>query len=213
MKALLRLAVATALAGTATFAQAAIITTNVNITVPSTIDGVYVNVITGQTSTTEFAGYDFNPYNNGAGITFYTPLNGGTVVAAATGTTSQALNLAPGAVIGASSIFQQYQVRGDLNFNNAGPHIVGFKFLNETTGIYNYGYMNITTTAGTGANGGFPATITGWTYDNTGAALTVAGAATPGVPEPATWAMMMLGFGAMGAALRRRKTDIRIRYA
>ena len=25
-----------------------------------------------------------------------------------------------------------------------------------------------------------------------------------GVPEPATWAMMMLGFGAMGAALRRR---------
>jgi PEP-CTERM motif len=30
---------------------------------------------------------------------------------------------------------------------------------------------------------------------------------TPGVPEPASWAMLLLGFGAIGAALRsRRKT-------
>lgn len=27
----------------------------------------------------------------------------------------------------------------------------------------------------------------------------------PSVPEPATWAMMLLGFGAIGAAMRRRK--------
>ena len=43
------------------------------------------------------------------------------------------------------------------------------------------------------------------------------GAVTPppsGVPEPATWAMMMIGFGAMGAALRRRqKVSARIRFA
>ena len=30
---------------------------------------------------------------------------------------------------------------------------------------------------------------------------------TPAVPEPATWAMLMLGFGAIGASLRRRKAD------
>ena len=29
------------------------------------------------------------------------------------------------------------------------------------------------------------------------------------VPEPATWAMMVLGFGAMGAALRRRRARVR----
>jgi hypothetical protein len=26
----------------------------------------------------------------------------------------------------------------------------------------------------------------------------------PGVPEPATWAMMLLGLGALGVAMRRR---------
>jgi hypothetical protein len=31
--------------------------------------------------------------------------------------------------------------------------------------------------------------------------------ATGAVPEPATWAMMLLGFGAIGVALRRRRTQ------
>lgn len=34
-----------------------------------------------------------------------------------------------------------------------------------------------------------------------------------GVPEPATWAMMILGLGAVGAALRRRRTATTVRYA
>ena len=39
-------------------------------------------------------------------------------------------------------------------------------------------------------------------------------AATAGVPEPATWAMMMLGFGGMGYAMRRRATvGARVRFA
>jgi len=32
-------------------------------------------------------------------------------------------------------------------------------------------------------------------------------AATPSVPEPGTWAMMLLGFGAVGLAVRRTRTD------
>jgi hypothetical protein len=32
----------------------------------------------------------------------------------------------------------------------------------------------------------------------------------PGVPEPATWAMLILGFGAMGCILRRRRTVAQI---
>ncbi|MBN8815052.1 MAG: PEP-CTERM sorting domain-containing protein [Sphingomonas sp.] len=38
--------------------------------------------------------------------------------------------------------------------------------------------------------------------------------ATAPVPEPATWAMMIMGFGLMGAAMRRnRKVTARVRFA
>ena len=43
---------------------------------------------------------------------------------------------------------------------------------------------------------------------NTTGAPTVDPGAVGAVPEPATWALMMLGFGAAGAALRRRSTSI-----
>jgi hypothetical protein len=35
---------------------------------------------------------------------------------------------------------------------------------------------------------------------------------TGAVPEPATWGMMVLGFGLVGAAARRRR-GVRVRYA
>ena len=30
----------------------------------------------------------------------------------------------------------------------------------------------------------------------------------PGIPEPATWAMMIIGFGAAGSMIRRRKAVV-----
>ena len=47
------------------------------------------------------------------------------------------------------------------------------------------------------------------------AALLISGNATvtSGVPEPATWAMMITGFGMIGGAMRRRKATATLRYA
>jgi hypothetical protein len=42
--------------------------------------------------------------------------------------------------------------------------------------------------------------------DGSGAGTVVSGSSVgPAVPEPATWAMMLVGFGAMGAVMRRRQ--------
>jgi hypothetical protein len=49
------------------------------------------------------------------------------------------------------------------------------------------------------------------TFDVTG--ISQRGVSTvPGIPEPATWAMMILGFGVVGSAMRRR-TPVTVRYA
>ncbi|MBX3482245.1 PEPxxWA-CTERM sorting domain-containing protein [Phenylobacterium sp.] len=45
-----------------------------------------------------------------------------------------------------------------------------------------------------------------YSFDSTGFALSVTGPdGAPGVPEPASWALMILGFGGVGAMMRRRR--------
>jgi hypothetical protein len=45
-----------------------------------------------------------------------------------------------------------------------------------------------------------------------GAAGTLTVSTVAPIPEPATWAMMMIGFGLAGAAIRRRKVATRVTY-
>lgn len=197
---------ATALVSLPSLAQAAPVVTNVSILVPATTSGVYINLVTGLVGTSPAAvpGWDINPWGTGS-LFFYSASTGGIVVSGST-----PADLAAGAVIGAGSTYATNPGAATA-FQTGGDHVFGFKFLNETTGITNYGYARITTT--TSANGR-PATITQLVYENTGAALTVAGAATGAVPEPATWAMMMMGFGAMGFAMRRKaNVKTRVRFA
>jgi PEP-CTERM motif len=42
--------------------------------------------------------------------------------------------------------------------------------------------------------------------------FTLAGGGGGGVPEPATWAMMLIGFGIVGVSMRRRQ-KVHVTYA
>ena len=57
-------------------------------------------------------------------------------------------------------------------------------------------------TSGGSADPGFHGSGRQFVIDN----ISIDGLAAPGVPEPATWALMITGFGMMGAAVRRRRT-------
>ncbi|MHA6724268.1 PEPxxWA-CTERM sorting domain-containing protein [Sphingomonas sp. RS2018] len=46
-----------------------------------------------------------------------------------------------------------------------------------------------------------------------GSTATLLAVTAPAVPEAATWAMMLIGFGGMGFALRRHSREVRIRFA
>ena len=200
---------AAALAGTAATVQdanATVVIFNTNIAIPANTAGVYLNLLTGATGTSAFAGWDFNPYlaNNGAQLGFYwAPTPAGSASSVSATTTGPALSLAVGAVVSSASTFAA-AITGQTTgspFLQAGTHTMGFRFFNETLGSggtpgvggINYGYLTMTNTAGTG----FPATITGWRFENSGAAITV-------VPEAPTALMMSLGALALGAVQLRK---------
>jgi hypothetical protein len=163
-------------------------------TVPYNIDGFYINVVTGATGTASFAGYDINPYFSGSGTSaalfrFLTPATGGTV-----GAGGIASVLSAGATVGPASTFAS----GVINANQATPgtNYFGFKFINEATGLTNYGYLTVQQLANPPIAGSVR--VLGYAYDNAGLPITVTA-----VPEPST-ALMMLGGALAAGALRLR---------
>lgn len=182
-------------------AQAAVITNNINLAVPSTIDGFYLNFATGGTSASgdALAGWDWNPYLTNSVLTFFwnntAPSVSSGVATAVTGGTY--LSLAPGTVVNAASIFSASSGSGGagstIAYQGTGTETLGFRFYNEATAAIDYGYATIKTTA----TSGFPATVLSYSYENTGAAITV-------VPEPTTTALLGLGALALGASGVRR---------
>lgn len=139
---------------------------DVTIPVPATTDGIYLNLVTGVSATTPAAvpGWDFNPFSS-TNLAFF-PATGSATVGA--GGIATALN--SGDVVGPSSTFTTGNAgTTGTAFRTTTTAIVGFRFLNEATGVTNFGFAVMDTTA----PGGVPATIRRYVYENTGASLTV----------------------------------------
>ncbi len=195
-----------ALSLVSTMSMAAIVDSGVvSLAIPATIDGIYLNVVTGATATASPspAGWDFNGYVSGGNLTFFTSAsaaNNNQVVGAAA--PAGATLLAAGAVIGPASAFAAAGVVTAPAFRVASTtSYLGVRFTNETTSTLNYGYIQLTTTAGTGT----PAVITRYVYENAGAAITIPGGGpTNTAPTlaytPSTAAGVTFPAGAAGAA-------------
>lgn len=146
-----------------------------NIAVPATTTGVYINFVTGATGTSAGAvpGWNFNPYNTASGLGFYwsPTLAGGLRGAVVQGATlNQAANLPVGTVVSAASVFTSAIQSANPVFRTTltGAYL-GVRFVNSATGVMNFGWVQINTTAATG----FPATIVSYAYENTGQQITV----------------------------------------
>ncbi|MGI8437012.1 MAG: PEP-CTERM sorting domain-containing protein [Chthoniobacterales bacterium] len=181
---------AVALAGTAitvTPAQADIVYSGpVNILIPVTTSGVYLNVVTGVFAPTPGGapGWDVNPYGS-SNLTLFNPStpSGGVYQGSANN-----FNLAMGTLVGPGGPFSS-GVFGPLNLNSSNNY-VGFRLTNESTGAINYGWFQISL----GASATDPArAIVGYAFENTGATINVGQ-----VPEPNTFAL--LGLVAVGGA-------------
>lgn len=194
---------AAALAGAAAApdANAVVVTTfaNTNIILPAALGGIYINLLTGATGpNSSLSGWDMNPYLTVSGLGIYwnqTPTASHGGVAAST--IGPLLSLAPSTVVSVASTFtNSIGAAGGSPYRTTNDNILGFRFWNETTSAINYGYMMMSTTA----TNGFPATITGWAYENNGGPITVPLA----VPEPATGVMLSMGALVLGAVHLRR---------
>jgi uncharacterized protein (TIGR03382 family) len=196
------LAVGAAFVGAEQRADAYIVWSGIiNINIPSNIDGVYLNVITGQSgsSGSSVSGWDVNPYG-GSNLQFFGSSGGGYLRGLGSSATLVD-NLAFNTVIGASQSFGSgtggVETTGATAFNpNSTQNLVGFRFLNEATGGTHYGWMRIQLWSGPGIQ---PRAIVEYAYES------VAGASINAGVIPAPGAIALLGMaGLVGVGRRRR---------
>ena len=180
----------------------------VNITIPSTTAGIYLNVVTGVFATTPAGapGWDLNPWSS-TGLSIWannaaSPNDG--VLSNFTGGTSNTLvdNIPFGIIVDGTWTYGRtnaVETTGSTAFVlNSSSNMIGFLFINETTGQYNFGWARISLSSTYQSQ---PRVLVEYAYDNSGAGIFI------GIPEPSTFALLgVMAAGALGVrAWRKRK--------
>lgn len=169
-----------------------------DIAIPTDLDGVYLDLNTGNTSTSSFAGWDINPFYGGYAIANSPTFQPGR---SSTAVDAPVLNLGLGTSSGPSAFSVATSFAGSVGHlgNGAGQFVpgtegyLGFQFdPGGSLGTY-YGWMRVVLTAN--AAGGW---IRDWAYDTSGAPITVGYTGLTPVPEPSEWAAV--GVGVLGLA-------------
>jgi hypothetical protein len=181
----------------------------VNIVIPDTTDGLYMNLITGVTSGDPGnlpAGWDINPYSTVVGTTFNLWAANTTTwlfTAPVPPATANQYVQPVGTAVNGTQTFGR--PGNSINFAAAGgqatlgaDNYFGVQFQNEATGATNFGWVKITF----GATPGVRA-ITEYAYENAGASINI-GQITA-VPEPTTLALLATGATGLIALRRRRQ--------
>ena len=183
----------------------------VNFTIPSTTAGIYINVVTGVTSTTPSGapGWDLNPWSSSSfeiwGNNSASP-NDGVLDNFPGGAAGSVDNLPLGTVIDGSYNYGRtdstVETTGPTAFNlNSSNNVFGFRFLNEGTGQYDFGWARISLSTSLSAQ---PRLLVDYAYEDSGGSI-MAGQ----VPEPSTLALLgVMAAGAIGVrAWRKRKNS------
>jgi hypothetical protein len=187
-------------------AEAAIVSSGiVNLNVPSTTSGIYLNVVTGVFATTPggASGWDLNPWSS-SGLSIWannaaSPQDG--VVSGGGSSATLVDNLALGTLVDGSSVYARtggVETTGSTAFAlNSSGNYIGFRFTNEANGnSIHFGWARFSI-AGTLA--GQPRTLVEYAYeDQAGVGINVGAVPTPGTAA-------LLALGAVGMAGRRRK--------
>jgi hypothetical protein len=170
----------------------------VNINIPSTTDGVYLNVITGQSGSSGVAGWHVNPRGD-MGLTFFAAAGGGFVTGQGS-SMSLIDNLGFGTMIDGTQLYSSgaadVESSGSTTMNlNSSKNLLGFRFINADTGLTHYGWMRIQFT---GTDFSQPRAIFEYAYESTAGQGIQAGYI---VPSPGAVALV----GAAGLLARRRR--------